>query len=83
MEPRIKEALVDLGLSIIKGLKIFVVYIVPAIVVAALTSSEFRDLVSSHPDLALYAPLINVVAVVAANLIKRRLPEDSGVSKIL
>lgn len=83
MDSRIKEALIDLGLSIVKGLKIFVVYIVPAIIVAALTSSEFRDLVSSHPDLALYSPLINVVAIVAADLIKKRMPEDSGVNKIL
>lgn len=83
MDSRIKEALIDLGLSIVKGLKIFVVYIVPTIIVAALTSSEFRDLVSSQPGLALYSPLINVVAIVAADLIKKRMPEDSGVNKIL
>ncbi len=83
MDARLKEALVDLGLSIIKGLKILIVYIVPSVVAAALLSSEFRDFIANKPELVGIVPLINFVAVTLASYLKRTTPEDSVANKVL
>lgn len=80
----IKVALIDLVLSIIKGIKIFFVFIIPAVIIATLTSSEFRDLLSSRADVALYSQLINVgIIIPIVEILKKRIPEGSIVNKIL
>lgn len=81
-DTRIKDALTELGLSIIHGLKIVIVYMIPALVVALLASTELRDLIANSPRLATYAPLINFAFIVVADLIKKKLP-DSNISKVL
>ena len=83
MEPKIKDALVELQLSLIKGIKVLVVYILPSVLVALLLSSEFRTYVEEKPELVAYAPMINVVVIAFASLVKRHTPEDSNINKIL
>lgn len=83
MDARIKEALVDLGLSFVKGLKILIVYIIPSLFVAFLLSPELRSLIEENPSLAVYSPLINFGFITTASFIKRFLPEDSNVKKVL
>lgn len=83
MDSRIREALVDLTLAILKGLKILVVYILPSALVALLLSSELRDYLGERPELVGLVPVINVVLVTVADLIKKQLPEDNTLKKIL
>lgn len=83
MDSRIKEALTQLLLAIIKGFKVLLVYIVPSVLVAVLLSSEFRSFIEDTPALAAYVPIINFAVVILASIIKDRLPEDSGVRKVL
>lgn len=81
-EDTVREAFADLLLSIIKGLKVLTVYIIPSVIAAFLLSSEFRDYISGRPELGALVPSINFAAIVLADMIKKHLP-DSGVDKIL
>jgi hypothetical protein len=83
VDARLKEALVDLGLSILKGLKVLIVYIIPSVLAALLVSPEFREFLDQRPELVGIVPVINFAAVTLASFIKKALPEDSVVSKVL
>ncbi len=83
MDSRIREALVDLTLAVLKGLKILVVYILPSALVALLLSSELRDYLATKPELVGIVPVINVVLVTVADLVKKQLPADNTLKKIL
>lgn len=82
MSEQVKEALNDLALAVIKGLKILVVYIIPATIAAMLISPEFSGFVQNRPELVAYVPLINFGSVMIADMIKRWLPENP-ISKVL
>lgn len=82
-DERIKSALVELIVSILHGLKVFFVYILPATIVSVLVSPELQTMVSSNPSLVLYAPVINLAFSIIAGLIKLRLPEGSTLKKVL
>lgn len=73
----------DLVGSILKGAKVFFVYILPSSIVAVLVSPELQDVINSNPSLAVYAPLFNVTLVMIANLIKSKLPEEHLIKKAL
>jgi ABC-type polysaccharide transport system permease subunit len=79
----LKKALVDLGVSIVEGMKILVVYIIPSAIVAVLLSPQLMDLLKNNPQTLLYAPIINVALTVVAGLIKARLPKDSAIQEII
>lgn len=83
LSKKTREALEDLTLTLIKAVKIVLVYILPSLAMALLLSSELRDWVALHPKLASIAPIINMLAIVLATEIKKRLPKDSVVSKVL
>lgn len=83
MKEQIRQLLDEIGLSLLKSLKVFVVYMLPSVVVAVLLSPELRDLIVNNAKLAGYYPIINLVLVAIAGLIKRRLPEDSDIKKVL
>lgn len=83
MKDLIKREFMELIKSIFKGLKIFVVYIVPSTLVAVLVMPELMELVKSDPRLLAYAPIINTAFITIADLIKKRLPEENVVKKVL
>lgn len=80
---KVKEAFIDLVLAILKGAKILIVYVLPSALVALLLSSELREYLTTRPELIGLVPAINVVLVAVADIIKRKLPEDSNVKKML
>lgn len=83
MKGQAKELWDEIVLSLLKSLKVFVVYILPSAIVAVLVSPELLALISENAKLASYVPLINLIFVALANLIKQRLPEDSEIKKVL
>ena len=76
MDVRIKEALIEIVLIVLEALKIFLVYIAPSLLVSILLSDELSDMSVNYP-------IVNVTLVLVAQAIKRRLPEDSNLTKLL
>ncbi len=73
----------SIGESLAHGAKVFLVYIVPAVLVALLTSEELRDTITGRPELALYAPVINFLFIVLAEQIKKYSSSENVIQKIL
>lgn len=73
----------ELKLILIKGLKILLVYILPSVLIAVAVSPELRSVLEDNPKLAVYAPVINIGLITLATEVKKRIPEDSKVQKIL
>lgn len=83
MDNRINEALIDFALSIIKGAKVTVIYIIPSLLAALMVSPELRDYITKKPELAALWPMINIVGAIIGSYIKRNTSEESKLHKIL
>lgn len=82
MNQSIKDALNDLALSIVKGLSVIVKSYLPAILIGVILSPEFRDFALNHPALAVYLPLLSVIATVTREFLKLQNPDNKTIQKL-
>lgn len=79
----VKNIMREILAGVMKAVKVTVFYIVPSILIALLTSTEFRDMITETPQLAAYANIINFILITIANVLKERTHEDSIANTVL
>lgn len=80
---QIRAIVKDILLSLLKAVKILLVYILPSILLALITSEEGKDLILGIPELSAHAGIINIVLIAIANVVKDRAKVDSKIREIL
>ena len=76
MKAKITEAFAELVLIALTGIKVLLVYILPSTIVAFLLSSEFKDFLVNYP-------IVNTFFVLMGESIKKKLGDNSLISKVL
>lgn len=58
-------------------------FVATAVLLAVIYSPELRQLISQHPGLVVYAPLINVALAALGDAIKQVVGDEAKISKFI